>query len=222
MRISAPLLLAESYLAHVIPEYLRAHPKVSVTIEATDDDVDLFADRVDIALRAITPGKGGEPSGVVMRELGQSAPILVASPDFLARQGHPRSVDELGAYPTLCRPEEISQGAGYWELFRDGAVPVVVRHTPSLVTRNIRVQLEAAVHGTGIAFLHGSLVKASLREGLLTRVLPEWSGPTSVLGLAYPSPRGMLPSVRSLIDYILLSLPGILEQDFHAEARRSR
>ena len=222
VRVSAPLLLSESYLAHVLPEFLRAHPKVSVVIEATDSDVDLFADRVDIALRVITRERVGEPSGVVVRELGHSCPILVASPEFLARHGAPRTLDELSAFPTLCRPEQISGGAGYWELFRERAVPVVVSHSPVLVTRNIRVQLEAAIHGTGIAFLHGTLLKASLRDGLLVRVLPEWSGQTSVLGLTYPSPRGMLPSVRCLIDFILLSLPGILDQDFYAEAGRGR
>jgi DNA-binding transcriptional LysR family regulator len=222
VRISAPLLLAESYLAHVVPEYLRINPKVSVIIEATDHEVDLFADRVDVALRVITRDKGGEPSGVVVRELGQSSAVLVASPDFLARRGSPRTIDELSTLPTLCHPDEISAGAGYWELFRERSVPVVVRHTPSLVTRNIRVQLEAAINGTGIAFLHGTLLKASLREGLLVRLLPEWCGQTSVLGLAYPSPRGMLPSVRSLINFILLSLPGVLDQDFYAEAGRER
>lgn len=222
VRISAPLLLAESYLAHVVPEYLRAHPKVSVVIEAGDSDVDLFADRVDIALRVITPGKDSEPSGVVIRELGRSSPILVASPDFLARHGTPRSIDELSGLPSICRSEEVSQGSGYWELFRERAVPVVVRHNPALVTRNIRVQLEAAIHGTGVALLHGTLLKATLREGLLARVLPEWNGRTSALGLAYPSPRGMLPSVRSLIDFILLTLPGVLDQDFYAEAGRGR
>ncbi len=99
---------------------------------------------------------------------------------------------------------------------------MVVRHNPALVTRNIRVQLEAAIHGTGVALLHGTLLKATLREGLLARVLPEWNGRTSALGLAYPSPRGMLPSVRSLIDFILLTLPGVLDQDFYAEAGRGR
>jgi len=34
---------------------------------------------------------------------------------------------------------------------------------------------------------------------LIERVLPEWSGARNILHLVYPTPRGMLPSVRSLI-----------------------
>jgi NAD(P)-dependent dehydrogenase (short-subunit alcohol dehydrogenase family) len=39
------------------------------------------------------------------------------------------------------------------------------------------------------------------------RVLPEWFGARNILPLVYPTPRGMLPSVRSLIDYLLIHVP---------------
>ncbi|HLV16603.1 MAG TPA: LysR substrate-binding domain-containing protein [Pseudomonas sp.] len=216
VRLSAPPLLAECFLAPIIPTYLRAHPKVMVEIETRDGPVDLMAERLDIALLGIQPGSASEPSGLVIRQLGESAPMLVASPDLLARHGQPRQIEDLGLLPTLCRPEDVSQGAAHWELFR-GATAVRVRHVPALVTRNIRVQLEAAIQGTGVALIHGPVARSAIRQGLLTRLLPEWSGQTSRLGLAYLSPRGMLPSVRSLIDHMLRGLPDLLEQDFFAQ-----
>jgi len=42
--------------------------------------------------------------------------------------------------------------------------------------------------------------------------LPEWSGAKNILHLVYPTPRGMLPSVRSLIDYLLIQVPTWLEE----------
>lgn len=218
VRLSAPPLLAECFLAPIIPAYLCAHPKVTVEIETRDGPVDLVADRLDIALRSIAPNSASEPSGLVIRQLGQSAPMLVASPELLARHGHPRRLEDLSALPTLCRPEDVSLGTGQWELFR-GEAAAQVRHTPALVTRNIRVQLEAAIQGTGVALIHGPVVRSALRQGLLVRLLPEWTGQVSTLGLAYPSPRGMLPSVRSLIDHILRGLPDLLEQDFFPGGR---
>lgn len=49
-------------------------------------------------------------------------------------------------------------------------------------------------------------------KGLNERVLPEWSGAGNILHLVYPTPRGMLPSVKSLIDYLLLHVPAWLRE----------
>jgi hypothetical protein len=40
----------------------------------------------------------------------------------------------------------------------------------------------------------------------------EWSGAKNILHLVYPTPRGMLPSVRSLIDYLLIHVPAWLQE----------
>jgi DNA-binding transcriptional LysR family regulator len=68
----------------------------------------------------------------------------------------------------------------------------------------VRVRLQAAIHGIGIALLPEQVVSAPLKEGLIERVLSEWSGAKNILHLVYPTPRGMLPSVRSLIDYLMI------------------
>jgi DNA-binding transcriptional LysR family regulator len=83
---------------------------------------------------------------------------------------------------------------------------------PRLVTSDLRTRLQAAIHGIGIALLPEQVVSAPLNEGLIERVLSEWSGANNILHLVYPTPRGMLPSVRSLIDYLLIHVPTWLEE----------
>jgi DNA-binding transcriptional LysR family regulator len=83
---------------------------------------------------------------------------------------------------------------------------------PRLVSSDLRVRLQAAVHGIGIALLPEQVIAAPLRERIVERVLPEWSGATNILHLVYPTPRGMLPSVRSLIDYLLIHVPAWLRE----------
>jgi hypothetical protein len=56
------------------------------------------------------------------------------------------------------------------------------------------------------------VVASPLKDGLVNRVLPEWSGAKNILHLVYPTPRGMLPSVRSLIDYLLIHVPAWLQE----------
>lgn len=216
VRISCPLLVAQSYLAHILPGFLREHPKVAVVIDASDREVNLLEERFDIALRSTT--NPGDSAGLVSRPVAQVRPILVASPDFLQRWGRPASLERLATLPTLCTLADFVDGQGRWELLR-GQETALVRHAPALIANDLRVQLEAAIHGSGIAFLYEPLVSTSIRSGLLEQVLPEWTGLARHLNLTYPSPRGILPAVRSLIDYILAHIPRALEQrEFYAEA----
>jgi DNA-binding transcriptional LysR family regulator len=78
--------------------------------------------------------------------------------------------------------------------------------------RNLRTRLQAAIHGIGIALLPEQVISAPLKEGLVERVLPDWGGAKNILHLVYPTPRGMLPSVRSLIDYLLIHVPARLRE----------
>jgi hypothetical protein len=41
--------------------------------------------------------------------------------------------------------------------------------------------------------------------------LPAWTGMSNQICLAYPAPRGMLPSVRSLLDFFLEHLPSVIQ-----------
>ena len=97
----------------------------------------------------------------------------------------------------------------------------VVQLAPRLVANDLRLLLEAATHGIGIALLPEPVVAGAIRTGLLVQVLPDWTAATHCIYLLYPSPRGMLPSVRSLIDYLLVHLPAsIRERSVEVEAMR--
>jgi len=83
---------------------------------------------------------------------------------------------------------------------------------PRLVTSDLRTRLQAAIRAIGIALLPEQVVAYPLRDRLIERVLPEWSGAKNILQLVSPTPRGMLPSVRSLIDYLLIHVPAWLQE----------
>ncbi|WP_170942293.1 LysR family transcriptional regulator, partial [Noviherbaspirillum denitrificans] len=80
VRVSCPVVLAQSYLAPILPGYLASHPKVNVVIDASDRDVNLIDERFDLALRAMPYIE--ETAGLVARTLGNGRRILVASPAF--------------------------------------------------------------------------------------------------------------------------------------------
>lgn len=210
IRVSCPLVLAQSYLAPILPGYLASHPKVNVVIEATDRDVNVIDERFDLALQAQPQIEGSV--GLVAKMLGTARRILVASPAYLERNGRPETPEALAGLATLSRLADVFEGRARWDLSSATAGKLVVSHTPRLLSNDLRLQLEAATHGIGIALLPEPIVAASVRRGLLEHVLPEWTAAIHLIHMLYPSPRGMLPSVRSLIDYLMIHLPASIRE----------
>lgn len=205
VRLSSPVLLAQRCLAHALPGYMTAHPKVSVFVEATDRTVDVIEERFDIAIRAKPAIE--DVAGLVAKTLGNSQRVLVVSPAFLDRHGRPDDARDLPRFNTVASTDDIFDRGARWNLTNLDTRTQQIELKPMLVTSDLRTRLQAAIHGIGIALLPEQVVSAPLREGVIERVLPEWSGAKNVLHLVYPTPRGMLPSVRSLIDYLLIHVP---------------
>jgi DNA-binding transcriptional LysR family regulator len=77
----------------------------------------------------------------------------------------------------------------HWNLINLDERTAHIELKPRLVSSDLRVRLQAAVHGIGIALLPEQAISAPLQERLVERVLPEWSGAKNILHLVYPTPR---------------------------------
>ncbi len=210
VRISSPVLLAQRCLAHALPGYMAANPKVSVFLEPTDRTVNLVEERFDIAIRAKPVIE--DVAGLVAKTLRHSQRVLVASPAFLERYGRPESPADLPKFNIAASSDDVFDGGARWALTSLDNLTQHIELRPRLVTSDLRTRLQAAINGIGIALLPEQVVHAPLKERLIERVLPEWSGAKNILHLVYPTPRGMLPSVRSLIDYLLIHVPVWLQE----------
>jgi DNA-binding transcriptional LysR family regulator len=210
VRLSSPVLLTQRCLAHALPAYMTSHPKVSLYVEATDRTVNVIEERFDIAIRAKPAIEN--VSGLVARTFGSSRRVLVVGPAFLDRTGRPASARELPGLDTVASTDDVFEGGARWTLTNNDGRTEHVALKPRLVSSDLRVRLQAAVQGVGIALLPEQVVSAPLEERLVERVLPAWSGAENVLHLVYPTRRGMLPSVRSLIDFLMVRVPAWLQE----------
>lgn len=210
VRMTCPQLMAQTYLAKLLPDYLAAHPKVRLELDATDRAVNLIEERFDLALR--TRATIEDSTTLVARQLGSARRVLVASPALLKQTGRPGSPHDLARCPTISHPGDGQEGNFRWILSSADGHEVMAAHEPRMMSVDLRIQLELAIHGIGIALLPEPIVAAAVRSGTLERVLPKWAAATHLIFLLYPKPRGMLPSVRTLIDFLSTHLPGNIEE----------
>ena len=210
VRLSSPVLLTQRCLAHALPGYMAKHPKVSVFVEPTDRTVNVIEERFDIVIRAKPVIE--DVAGLVAKSLGNSQRVMVVSRNFLDQNGRPETPADLPKLDTVASTDDVYDAGARWSLADPENKTHQIELKPRLVTSDLRVRLQAAIRGIGIALLPEQVVAGPLKEGLVERVLPDWSGARNILHLVYPTPRGMLPSVRSLIDYLLIHVPAWLQE----------
>lgn len=203
VRMTCPLSMAHYYVARLVAEFMRLHPKVRVELDASDRVVNLIEERVDIALRARDIGPGD--TSLTARRIGSGRLVMVASPDYLA--GKP-PVTDPGQLAQLDTIGALMHGAEQvWTLVSSDGRTAKVSHRPRMLCSDFLIQHQAAVAGVGIAHLPLRLAWRALEEGTLQRVGKEWSTPEVDIHLVFASRRGMLPSVRALIDFLVLRMP---------------
>lgn len=205
VRITCPLIMAQLYVARIVANFMRQYPKVRVEFNATDRSVNLIEERVDIALRA--RGGGLSDPGLIARKIASGRFVLVASPGYVESKS-PLTIEEPGDIAKLDTIGHSIEGMEQsWSLVATDGRTAKLAHTPRLLCSDYVVQYQAAVGGIGIALLPMRQVWGGLNDGSLVRVAKEWGTPVQDIHLVFASNRGMLPSVRALIDYLVLQVP---------------
>ena len=196
VRLTCPVALLHAHVGAMLADFLARYPRVTLHLEATNRRVDPIGEGIDLALRVRPPPL--EDSDLVLRVLAERHQCLVASPALLARQGQPQVPAHVADWPSLALgpPQQEHR----WLLFGTDGARAVVPHTPRLVTGDMMALRAAAVAGVGVVQLPQMLVRAELVRGALIRVLAEWSPRREIIHAVYPSRRGLLSSVRALID----------------------
>jgi len=197
VRISSPLGLLQMGARTILSQYLVDNPSVRIMLDATNRRVDVIEEGLDIALRVrLLPLDDSE---LTMLPLMTSHRVLVASPALLAQYATPTYPDDLTLMPTLAMANTNDKYQWHFQ----APHPVVLTHQPRLATDDLETLLEATLRGIGVAQLPTSLVQNDLVQGRLVQILPDCPSPSGSLHAIYPSRRGMVPAVRSVLDALL-------------------
>jgi DNA-binding transcriptional LysR family regulator len=198
VRVTCPVALLDASVAVMLAEFLARHSRVDIHLEATNRRVDVVGEAIDVAIRVRPPPL--DDSDLVMRVFGERDQCLVASPALLARFEAPHVPADLHKFPSLALGTPQSQHV--WTLLGPDGAHAAIHHTPRFITRGMIALRAAALAGVGIVQLPTMMVRNEFSRGELVRVLPGWAPRPEIIHAAFASRRGLLPSVRALIEFV--------------------
>ncbi|MEM7296144.1 MAG: LysR substrate-binding domain-containing protein [Pseudomonadota bacterium] len=194
LRIASSASFGRKHLAPYMAEFLALYPKLSVQLHLSDSAFDIVENGFDLAIRL------GElaPSTLKARRIGDSARIMIASPEYLARHGAPSMPTELRAHNCLIRSDVRT-----WTTRGQMGKVEDVKVSGNFATNLAEAVTEAALSGIGIARKCRWEVAEHLEAGTLVEVLsdytvlPEW-GIYAVRSPSHTPP----PRVRAFTEFI--------------------
>lgn len=197
IRVACPVALINFQFGALFARFLATYPEIEIHLESTNRRVDVIAEGFDIAIRVRFPPL--EPTDLVMRRLDTSTQCLVASPSLLAGR-------------TVVSPADLSHSPSItlgpvqrdhqWHLEHADGQTASVTHVPRLVTDDMAALRDAAMSGIGIVQLPTMMIWRRVASGDLVHVLPDWRPRAGIVHAVFPSRRGLLPSVRALVDFL--------------------
>lgn len=176
-------------------EFLRKYPEVEVALDLSNRYVDLIQEGFDVAIRA---GALAD-SGLVAKKLAVARFALVASSDYLEREGTPENVLELKTRECLING---TQPHATWKLLhKKKVVNVAVRGR--LAANHLDMLLRAAQEDLGIALLPLVRCAPAINAGQLIEILPDACPTIGAVSAVYPSREYMSPALRVFIDHLV-------------------
>jgi len=195
VRLAVPMSFGLRWVAPLLPDFFRAYPEVSIDLHLSDAPVDLVADGFDAALRiAALPD-----SSLVARRLCAVTQFVVASPDYLRREGRPAHPRELVDRP--CLSYAYRARSEVWRFTNDAGEEEPVMPTGPLRVTNSDALLPTLLDGLAIAELPEFIAGEYLADARLEAILTDWSLTKGGLYFVTPSARARPAKVAALSDY---------------------
>lgn len=199
VRISTSAGFGRDQLLPALPGLLARYPALSVEVDFDDRVIDLVKDGYDLAIR------GGHiaDSALVSRPICRMNLILVASPEYLEREGVPRSPQELKQHKLIVR-RFLGGAMSPWNFrSRENSLTTLDIDSASLTLSAPETMAQAAALGLGIAQVGVHHAWSHLASGKLKLVLlGQHDRGNYEMVMQFPHRALMAPRVRATIDYL--------------------
>ncbi|MDH3643067.1 MAG: LysR substrate-binding domain-containing protein [Gammaproteobacteria bacterium] len=197
VRLTAPGIYAERFVAPALAEFATEYPEVEVELDTQMSTVDLIEDGYDLAIRMSSL----TDSSLIARRVEARRIVVCGAPEYLEKRGVPDSPDALTAHDCL-----TLKGMAWRFAWPDQIREVRVRG--GWTSDNGRALVAAASAGLGLMRITDYYVNAELARGELQVVLEDYEVGDAATWIIYPNRQHLPTRVRLLIDFLVEALRG--------------
>jgi DNA-binding transcriptional LysR family regulator len=196
LRVNAPLGFGRTHVGPAVSSFVRRHPEVEVQLQLTDRPINLPDDATDVAIRF-----GELPdSRLIARKIASNRRRLCATPDYLARHGHPETPRDLAQHNCIVlRQNDLAFGV--WRFSR-GKQSESIKVAGGLSTNDGEVALKWALDGHGILMRAEWNLARHLRSGELVEVLQDYETPPADIYAVYLERLNLSAKVSFFIEHL--------------------
>jgi DNA-binding transcriptional LysR family regulator len=193
LRVTAPVNFGEALLADIVAECLARHPQLSIELVLTDRQVELVAEKFDLAFRA----GAVKDTSLVAHELGRAQLRCFATHEYLRDRGTPRRPRDLLRHDCIIFTPHAPRGR--WT-FRSRGRSVEVPVHGRFVVNSIPLALDTAKRGLGIVRVAGAAVTEGLAAKQLVEVLDAYVPLPRPAYAVHPSGGHVAPAARAFLE----------------------
>ena len=197
--VTAPVLFGQQFVLPTITDYLESYPQTQVNAVFLDRVVNLLEEGHDVGIRI------GElvDSSMRAKKVGSVRLILVASPEYLAKNGIPKNCQDLAQHSLIAA--NTGSLNPDWQ-FLVNKQNETVKINPRLTVTTNQGAINAAKNGLGITRVISYQVAEELKDNKLKVLLEAFEYPAKPINIVHREDKFSSAKVRSFIDLLAQDL----------------
>ena len=199
LSVTASVLFGRRYLAPVLHDFLRRHPKVTADVLFVDRLVNLVEEGIDVAIRIAHL----KDSSLVAIPVGRVRRVVCASEQYLRRHGVPQVPNDIRQHSCVRHVGLVPRSE--WH-FRTGNRHVSIPITCIITSNEIDSAVNACVDGLGLGMFLSYMVAPYRKDGRLRYVLEKFETEPIPVQVVFPQARLMSNKVRAFVDDCVATL----------------
>jgi len=198
LTVAAPKAFLTIVLQPLITPFLRQYPKIQLKLLASDGDIDMIAQGIDVVFRLTE-----KPSeGLIMKEIGKVKLSLCASPDYIKERGEPLHPQALLHHDCLYLGETSTDHI--WEFMKEDKRHVIAV-TGRYAVNHSQMRLNGVKDGFGIGIFPDFVIKEALENRDVVPVLADWqikANYAGVIAMQYAQNKYMPTRLKVFTEFV--------------------
>jgi DNA-binding transcriptional LysR family regulator len=195
LRISIPVDFGIAWISRAMVGFVHKYPDINLAIEVNSRLVNPREDPYDVTIQ-LGPLKD---SGLTYRRLATITRGVYASPDYLAKHGMPRTVEDFGKHDCIITDQQRQDGV--WT-FRNQSRHRFIEVSGKVTVNNIAIARDLAIGGVGLSMLPNMMCQNDVKTNRLVRVLTNWESPPAEATALILSRKGIPNKTRVFLDFL--------------------